>query len=199
MPGPCWDPLIDRTWVGVICCSRPLLTWTQDHWGNWPLKLYLMKQHTYIFRQLKNSWNVCNHVCLTYVSHDSYVSWLVAFWSKQLCNQSITCPSVLWAEGELSIMEDTEPAGSQGVRGGCGGMKSVPRCAVETTCLDAMTRSYFPTYCYQEPCSHTTYLPLRLSSYISTPSSSLVRSFTSFMDGWRLIGTCKCYVQAKQS
>lgn len=141
MPGPCWDPLIDRTWVGVICCSRPLLTWTQDHWGNWPLKLYLMKQHTYIFRQLKNSWNVCNHVCLTYVSHDSYVSWLVAFWSKQLWNQSITCPSVLWAEGELSIMEDTEPAGSQGVRGGCGGMKSVPRCAVETTCLDAMTRS----------------------------------------------------------
>lgn len=199
MPGPCWDPLIDRTWVGVICCSRPLLTWTQDHWGNWPLKLYLMKQHTYIFRQLKNSWNVCNHVCLTYVSHDSYVSWLVAFWSKQLCNQSITCPSVLWAEGELSIMEDTEPAGSQGVRGGCGGMKSVPRCAVETTCLDAMTRSYFPTYCYQEPCAHTTYPPLRLSSYISTPSSSLVRSLTSFMDGWRLTGTCKCYVQAKQS
>lgn len=199
MPGPCWDPLIDRTWVGVICCSRPLLTWTQDHWGNWPLKLYLMKQHTYIFRQLKNSWNVCNHVCLTYVSHDSYVSWLVAFWSKQLWNQSIICPRVLWAEGELSIMEDTEPAGSQGVRGGCGGMKSVPRCAVETTCLDAMTRSYFPTYCYQEPCAHTTYPPLNLSSYISTPSSSLVRSFTSFMDGWRLTGTCKCYVQAKQS
>lgn len=56
-------------------------------------------------------------------------------------------------------MEDTEPAGSQGVRGGCGGMKSVPRCEVETTCLDAMTRSTSLLIVIRSPV-HT--LPTRL-------------------------------------